>query len=115
MTEIISKTPLNIVDLKKELSAIKKRDEELNFRAQRTEEYVNELARFSQKDAAALTKAIQDLELPRLKPEHICKIVDIFPLSEKQLKVILSGYTITVSADNMKKIMGALEGFSPKK
>ena len=109
--EIVEKTPLCVVELKKEIAAIKKRDGELNFRAQRTEEYVNEVANFSQKDCAALIKQLTDLELPRLKPVHIKKIVDIFPHDEKQLKILLSGYTLTVSSENMKKIVAVLKDF----
>ena len=43
------------------------------------------------------------------------KIADILPQNEKQLKVVLSGYTLTVSADNMKKINDVLGDFAPKK
>lgn len=115
MAEIIEKTPLSVVELKKELAAIEKRDGELNFRAQRTQEYAKELARISQKDADALVKALRELDLPRLKEEHIKKIVDILPQNEKHLKVVLSGYALTVSADNMKKIIGVLKEYAPKK
>lgn len=115
MAEIIGKTPIGIVELKKELNAIKKRDEELNFRAQRTEEYVNELARLTQKDTDSLLKKLRDLELPRLKEEHIVKIADVLPQSEAHLKVLLSGYTLTVSAENMKKIIAVTNEFAAKK
>lgn len=115
MVEIIDKTPISIVELKKELGAIKKRDGELNFRAQRTEEYVNDFARLSQKDTAELTKKLQDLDLPRLKEHHMRKIVDILPINEKQLKVVLSGYTLTVSNENMKKIVDVLKDYEPKR
>ena len=115
MTEILEKNPIGIVELKKELAAIKKRDGELNFRSQRTEEYVKELARLNQKDTDSLLKKLRGLELPRLKEIHMRKIADVLPQSEKQLKVVLSGYTITVSADNMKKIVGVLDQFAPKK
>ena len=113
--EIVEKTPIGIVELKKELGAIKKRDEELNFRAQRTEEYVNELAKLSQKDTNELLKRLRELALPRLKEEHIVKIADILPQNEAHLKVILSGYTVTVSAENMKKIIAVTSEYTAKK
>jgi len=115
MTEVLEKNPIGIAELKKELAAIKKRDGELNFRSQRTEEYVKELVRLNQKDTDSLIKKIRELELPRLKEEHIRKIADIVPQTEKQLKVILSGYTVTVSTDNMKKIMSVVSEFAPRK
>lgn len=113
--EILEKTPLCIVELKKELAAIKKRDTELNFRAARTEEYANDFARLSLKDADELAKKLRDLDLPRLKEEHIKKIIDLLPVNEKQLKIILSGYTLTVSGENMKKIMSVVKEYAPKK
>ena len=42
--QIISETPINIYQLKKELEKIKKRDNELNFRTNKTEEYLNQVA-----------------------------------------------------------------------
>jgi len=39
-TETISEKPISISELKQELEKIKKRDKELNFRAARTEEYL---------------------------------------------------------------------------
>lgn len=115
MVEIIEKTPMSVVELKKELAAIEKRDGELNFRAQRTQEYAKELVMLTQKDHDELLKKLRELDLPRLKEEHMRKIADLLPQNEKHLKVILSGYALTVSADNMKKIVAVLKEYKPKK
>lgn len=113
--EVIEKRPLNIVEVKETLKKIKKRDEELNFRATRTEEYLNEVVKLKAKDAKELVKKLEELDIPRLKPEFIHKIVDIMPHNDKQLKVVLQGYTLTVSQDNQKKIMGVVKDYLPKK
>ena len=113
--DILEKTPLCITEMKQELAAIKKRDEELNFRAQRAEEYVNELASLKPKQSKELTEKLRALDLPRLKENHIKKIVDILPVNDKHLKMVLSGYTLTVNQENMKKIIGVVKEYQPKK
>lgn len=114
MVEIIEKQPMSIPLVKEALKKIEKRDEELNFRANRAMEYVNETASLSPTKAKELIKKIEGLDLPRLKPEHIHKIVDVLPRSDKQLKVVLQGYTLTVSLENQKKIMKVLEEYIKK-
>ena len=113
--EILEKQPLSLVEVKSVLRKVKKRDEEMNFRAGRTEEYLNQVVRTTQKDANELRKKIEALGVPRLKDEHIIKIVDIVPRTVAELKVILQGYTLTVSNDNLKKIIDAVNDTIPEK
>ena len=114
--EIIEKQPVTIAQVKEALKRIRKRDnDELNFRAQRTEEYVNELSVLKAKEAAELVEKITALEIPRLKPEIVSKLADTMPQNEKHLKVILQSYTATVSPENQKKIMAVLDEFRAKK
>ncbi|MBN1645558.1 hypothetical protein JW868_00795 [Candidatus Woesearchaeota archaeon] len=112
--EIIEKTPITITELKAELKSIKKRDEELSFRGNRTEEYVNMFASLSQKDVKELKKKIQELDIPRLKDEHIAKLIDVIPASVPELKIVLQGYTLTVSNENLDKIFKVMQGFLKK-
>ena len=112
-TQIISETPMNVYQLKKELENIKKRDNELNFRAARTEEYLNQIA--SHKDADELFDKILKLNIPRLKEHHIHKIIDIMPTTLNDIKIILQGYTITVSNESIKKIVDTINEFLEKK
>ncbi|MFP4524640.1 MAG: hypothetical protein ACLFO2_05040 [Candidatus Woesearchaeota archaeon] len=107
--EILKKEPLPLVEVKSVLRKVKKRDEELNYRAGKTEEYLNQVVKTTQKEATELKKKINELEVPRLKEEHVTKIVDIVPRTVAELKVILQGYTLTVSNDNLKKIVNAVE------
>lgn len=102
--EIIQEEPITMAELKEDLKAIRKRDEELNFRAEKTEEYLQQFTVMKKKDAKDLCKKIEELEIPRLKPEHIVKIVDIMPTTADEVKSVLQGYTITVSKENLKKI-----------
>lgn len=114
--EIIEKRPLNISLVREEIKKIKKRDgEELNFRATKTEEYLKEVAKIKAKDAKELAKKLEELKIPRLKPAYIQKIIDVLPLNEKHLKVVLQGYTLSVNAENQKKIFKVVKEYLPKK
>lgn len=103
--EIINETPLSLNDLKSELKAIKKRDEELNARAQKVEEYINTFSLLNQKEAKDLEKAINALDVPRLKDLHVKKIVDVLPKTVDELKSVLQGYPISITNDNLKKVV----------
>ena len=111
--QIISETPINMYQLKKELEKIKKRDGELNFRANRTEEYLNQIAEL--KNADNLFDKLMKLNIPRLKEQHVHKIIDVMPTTLNELKVILQSYTVTVNNDSMKKIVDTLNEFLEKK
>ncbi|MFT4310449.1 MAG: hypothetical protein ACMXYC_02355 [Candidatus Woesearchaeota archaeon] len=102
---VVSVTPLSMVDAYKEIKKIKKTDEELNFRAAKTEEYLKELTLLKDKQAKELYQAIVALEIPRLKDEHIVKILDVMPKTKEDLKMILANNTITIKDDNITKIL----------
>ncbi|MBW2976007.1 hypothetical protein KY347_01020 [Candidatus Woesearchaeota archaeon] len=103
MPEILSETPVNTQQLKEELDRIKKRDDELNLRAAKTEEHLEHIG--TNKNAGALFDKINKLNISRLKEQHINKIIDIMPATVKDLKVVMQGYTISLSNENMKKIV----------
>jgi DNA-directed RNA polymerase subunit F len=107
--QIVSEAPMNIYQLKKELERIKKRDNELNFRANRTEEYLHQVATL--KSPEALFDKIMKLNIPRLKEQHIHKIIDVAPTTVNDLKVVLQGYTITLNNESMKKIVDTINEF----
>ena len=112
-TQIVSETPINLYTLKKELEKIRKRDNELNFRANRTEDYLHQIAIL--KNAEELFNKIMQLNIPRLKEQHIHKIIDITPTTINDLKVALQGYTLTLNNESMKKIVDAINEFLEKK
>lgn len=100
--EIISQKPLSMIEVKEEIEKIKKRDSELAFRTARTEEYLNHYAK---KESLKLIDTLRKLDMSRLKEEHIVKIADLMPLTVEDLKFVLSGYTITLTKDNLQKIV----------
>ncbi len=106
--QIIKEMPITMSELAKEIKNIKKRDNELNFRAGKTEDYLNQIGIDSKKSKKLYDK-LTTLNIPRLKDIHIIKIVDLMPDDAEDVKAVLSGYTLTVSQDNMKKIAAAVK------
>ncbi|MBI2545994.1 hypothetical protein HYV81_02330 [Candidatus Woesearchaeota archaeon] len=106
-TAVLEEKPLTMADMKEELARIRKRDGELNFRANKTDEYLTHFVK--QGNAQKLVAEIAKLGIPRLKESHIVKIVDLHPATVEQLKAVLQGYTLSVSDDNLKKIINVLK------
>lgn len=112
---IVEEKPITMVELKEELTKIKKRDKELNFRSNKTLEYLSVFAKMTPQKAIELEQKLEKLNIPRLKDFQIKKIIDILPKTVEDLKVILQGYTLTVSSENIKKIVSLIDSFTKQK
>ncbi len=112
-TEIISENAIGMSELKRELEKIKKRDKELNFRAAKTEEYLQHFAAL--KNSEELFKKIGALKIPRFKEQYISKVIDILPTTVEDLKSLLKAYPVTVSNDSLKKIIDTINKFVAEK
>jgi DNA-directed RNA polymerase subunit F len=112
--KVTNEMPITTADLKSELEKIRKRDNALNFRAEKTEEYLQSFVTITDKEAKELYKKIEALEIPRMRPEHIVKIIDILPASPDEVKLVLQGYTITVTKENLKRISDAIQEATKK-
>lgn len=110
--KIVEEKPMPMYELKNEVGKIKKRDGELNFRAAKTEEYLNVFVNLGPRKGKELVDEIKALQIPRLKEEHIYKIVDVMPTDAESLKLVLHGYTLNVSKENMKKIVNVLKNYA---
>jgi len=103
--KIVKESPVSMVELKEEIDKIKKRDKEPNIRVQKIEDYLNMFVHLKKDVQKALKDKLSKLEIPRLKEEHISKIIDLLPRDVEELKILLQGYTITVSKENMQRIV----------
>jgi len=112
---VIEEKEMPMYELKDELAKIKKRDPELNFRVQKTEEYINVFVALKPKQAKELVGKLTKLNVPRMGDKILYKIVDILPRTVEELKVVLQGYPVTVNNDNMKKIAKTVAEFLPEK
>ncbi|MBW2963156.1 hypothetical protein KY306_00065 [Candidatus Woesearchaeota archaeon] len=108
---IISEEPFSLAEVKKSLADIKKRDGELNFRANKAEEYLNDFVKLSDEKSLELKKKLESLKISRLKDDQIIKIVDLLPEDVDDLKTILSGYTLSLSKKDMEKVITIVKEF----
>ncbi len=106
--QILEEQTLTLSELKDKLTAIQERDGELSFRAGKTLDHLNHIHVVDAERIEQLFTAIEALNVPRLKPFHIHKIIDLMPKTVKELNLILSGYTLTVNKDYQQKIIDAL-------
>ncbi|MEI6237455.1 MAG: hypothetical protein WCP03_02535, partial [Candidatus Saccharibacteria bacterium] len=60
----------------KEIKGLEKLGE-LGFRAMKTKEYIDDVKQYTEKKAKDARDAIIALEVPRLKKDHVAKILDI--------------------------------------
>ena len=112
--QVVEEVPLNIVEVKEMLKKIKDRDTELNFRAQKTAEYLDAINTIKPKSAKELKEKLTELEIPRIKEVQIQKIIDIMPLTAEGVKTIVSGFNISVTADNVKKVVSLVNEYAEK-
>jgi DNA-directed RNA polymerase subunit F len=109
--EIIKETPISMVELKEELESNQKKTGKLHFSAEKTLEYLNQFTKLDIKKTKDLKSKIEGLKVPRLKEEHIIKLMDTMPVSAEDIKTILHGYTVTISNENLKKLAEAIKEF----
>lgn len=109
---VVAETPMSMYELKKELEKIRKRDSELNYRALKVEASLNNSANapYAKKIEDIIEKVLK-MELPRVKDTHVKKLIDINPQSVNDVKVVMQGYTITLSNENMQKIVDVFKEF----
>lgn len=106
---VLSEHPISMAELKQELARIKKRDGELNFRGQKTEEYLNYFVSYSAEASTKVGEELTKLDISRLKPEHITKLADILPATPEEVKAALLGYNLTIAKDGIAKIAQAIQ------
>jgi DNA-directed RNA polymerase subunit F len=113
--KIIEEKPISMAELKEDLKEIKKRDTELSFRTAKVAEQVEVLKIVKPKEAEEMFAKIQKLNISRLKDVHIYKIIDLLPQNIVELKNIVQSYSLTVTNDNLEKILEILADFTSKK
>jgi DNA-directed RNA polymerase subunit F len=109
--EMISQEPITMAEVQERLDKSKK-ESELNFRAQKTHDYLihNTLIK-NDKKAQELKVKLEGLEILRLKETHVIKLIDTMPISVEEAKSILSTYPISVTNENLKKIVDTIDDF----
>lgn len=108
MKQKLNETPISAVEVKHTLEKIREKEGELNYRAGKTYEYLEQFAKLSSKKAKELFEALTKLEIPRMKEQHIVKLIDVLPTTAKDVKTVLQGYAVTVTNENLDKIASTI-------
>jgi len=102
--EIISKTPLTIAEVKETLDALEKKGE-LSGSQQKIKDFAT---RFNKLDKASATKLVKELssaDIPRMTEEAAVEIANMLPKNDGELNTVFAGKQITVTKENLKKIL----------
>ena len=103
--QFISEEPVSLVEVKRILEQAHKRDGQLSFVGDRTKNYVEQFVTLSHAQKEELQKKLIGLELARLKPEHMAKIIDFLPQTVPELKVVLLAYPLTFAKKDQESIV----------
>ncbi|MBI4449239.1 hypothetical protein HY641_04400 [Candidatus Woesearchaeota archaeon] len=112
--DIIKETAISISEAKTLLDHVKERDGELNYRAAKTAEYLDQFASLSEKKSKDVTKKILALDIPRMRENHIAKILDCHVKTVEDIKVVLQPYSLTLKEEHLKNILEIIETVGPK-
>jgi len=82
----------------------KTEDSEANIKG-----FIKKFVKISQKEAKELKKKIKDLNLIKIKTEHIVKIIDLMPENKEDLNKIFVG--VSLDEDETKKILDTVKEF----
>ena len=108
-TKIISEKPISFTEVKRILNQTKEQGtNELSFVAQKTHAYLEQFSTLDIKKAEILFKKLTALEIPRFKDLHLWKLIDLLPADPKDVRTVLQGYNITLTNDQLKKIVDIL-------
>ncbi len=88
---VLEERPLTLAEVKELLRKLEERDKELDVRANKVKQYLNNLDILPYDKAIQLRKELEELKLPRVRTYHIVKIVDLLPEDNDDLRVIFYG------------------------
>jgi DNA-directed RNA polymerase subunit F len=99
---IKEKTPLSMYEVKELLDSIKETD-----RTKEIKSFVKKFLKLSPEKAKKLKEELQKLDIMKLKPADIAKIVDILPENAAELNKIFT--ETTLDADETNKILETIK------
>lgn len=100
---IQNKTAVSLTEVKEILSEYPQHED--NKKAEAVLKYIKRFVKIKPEKAKALLKALEDLDLIKLKRGHLAKIVDTLPEDADDLKKILVGSDITLDQDEISSIL----------
>ncbi len=110
--KILNQEPLSLSMVKEELEKTKERDKTLNFRAQKTLDYIQGIGVLELSKAKKLFNELMELKNARLKDVHCQKLVDILPTTPEDVKLVLQGYNLNLSKEALSSIAEVLKKYA---
>ncbi|MBT3408778.1 hypothetical protein HOK68_02240 [Candidatus Woesearchaeota archaeon] len=111
--DLIEKTPVSLSELKETLDEIKERDGELNFRGNRTVDYLNNVPVMSKENRNKFFDELKALDYSRLKVEIISKLADFLPQNEDELDLVMKSFsTVTLTKEQLLKLLEICKNYS---
>jgi len=102
--KIVSETPMTASQVLAALETAKEKDGELNYRAQRTHEYLSQFVTLKPDKIKELIDKLKALNVPRVREQHLYKLADVLPSTPNDIKTALQGYAVTITNENLQKM-----------
>ena len=115
MKTLISETAISLSDVKTILHKIQKDEKELNFRAQKTLEYLDHVVKLDNKSIKKLVEELLKLDVPRIKEMHANKLAGMLPTTEEEVKIVLQGYNLAIAKASLVKIAELIKSYATSK
>ncbi len=107
--DVIEQKPVSLVEVKGMLENAKKNTKELNFRAQKVNNYLNDVVSLDEKKYKYLYEKLSHIESQKLRDRLIVKILDVMPEDMETLKSLFSGETTSLKLEEFKQILDILK------
>lgn len=106
--QFIEEKGLSLVDVKTAIGKIEKRDTTLNYLSGKSKDYLDSFVTLSTAKKEELHKKLTELQLTRLKEEHISKITDFLPKTANELKIVLLAYPLSLPKKDQESIIAVV-------
>jgi DNA-directed RNA polymerase subunit F len=73
------------------------------------QKFIKKFVKLKPKEAKEMRKKLENLDLMKMKPEHIVKIIDLLPEDSENLNKIFND--VSLNEDETKKILETIEEF----
>ena len=109
---IINENAISMHEVRKLLKKIQKKEEELNYRANKTVEYLNHFDKLKDKEYDELHKKLEGLKVGRIREQQIIKIMDVLPLTPEEVRSVLQHFNISLNLADLKKIADTVSKYA---
>ncbi len=92
---------LSIAEAKEYVKGSEKKEEVIKF--------IKDFTKLSAKDALEIRKSLEEMNLMKIKLEHIAKVIDIMPENQEELNKIF--VNVSLSEDETAKILDKIKKF----